>query len=285
MLRLSSINELKELRSVLFNATDESKPRIVICAGTACQASGSSYIIRAAKRYIIEKRLVGKVALRITGCHGFCEMGPFILTEPQQAFYMQVKLADVPRIIEALLSDKYVKDLLYQDTHTSKKYYRRDDIPFFKNQQRSILGMNQRIDPIRIYDYIVPKGYVALEEVLSKQNPGWVVQQVKNSQLRGRGGGGFPTGLKWELLAKQPGNRGKFLVCNADEGDPGAYMDRSVLEGNPHSIIEGMIIGAYGTGATEGVVYVRNEYPLAIKHLTIALRQARETGLLGQNIL
>ena len=285
MLRLSSIDELKELRGILFKTTDENKPRIVICAGTACNASGSSSIVRAAKKYIIEKRLVGKVLLRITGCHGFCEMGPFILTEPQQAFYTQVKLNDVPRIIEALLCDKYLEDLLYQDFQTGEKYYKRDDIPFFRNQQRSILGLNQKIDPMRVYDYILQGGYIALEVVLSKQQPKWVVQQVKHSQLRGRGGGGFPTGLKWELLAKQPGNLGKFLVCNADEGDPGAYMDRSVLEGNPHSIIEGMVIGAYGTGATEGIVYVRNEYPLAVKHLNIALKQAYELGLLGKDIL
>jgi len=285
VLRLSSINELKELRRVLFDVSDENKLRIVICAGTACQASGSNDIIRVSKRYIIENHLVGKMSLRITGCHGFCEMGPFILTEPQKAFYAQVKLDDVPTIIEALLSDEYVEDLLYQDPQTGKKYHNRDDIPFFKNQQRNILGMNQKIDPIRIYDYIVQEGYVALEQVLLKQNAGWVVQEVKRSGLRGRGGGGFPTGLKWELLAKQPNNRGKFLVCNADEGDPGAYMDRSVLEGNPHSIIEGMIIGAYGTGATEGIVYVRNEYPVAVKHLNIALKQARQLGLLGENIL
>jgi len=285
MPRLSSINELKELRSVLFNNIDENKPRIVVCAGTACHASGSSGIIRIAKKYIIEKHLVGKVALRITGCHGFCEMGPFILTEPQQAFYTQVKLGSVPQIIDAMLSGKYVEDLLYQDSHTGQRYYNSNDIPFFQNQQRSILGLNQKIDPIRIYDHIVQDGYSALEQVLSRQNTEWVVQQVKDSGLRGRGGGGFPTGLKWELLAKQPNNRGKFLVCNADEGDPGAYMDRSVLEGNPHSIIEGMLIGAYGTGANEGIVYVRNEYPLAIKHLNIALKQAHELGLLGQNIL
>jgi NADH-quinone oxidoreductase subunit F len=285
MLKLSSIDELKELRKVLFDTSDESKPRIVFCAGTACQASGSNDIIRVSKRHIIEKGLVGKMSLRITGCHGFCEMGPFILTEPQHAFYAQVKLDDVPRIIDALLSNEYVEDLLYQDRETGQRYRNRDDIPFFKNQQRSILGMNQKIDPIRIYDYIAQKGYIALEEVLSKQNAEWVVQYVKRSGLRGRGGGGFPTGLKWELLAKQPNMQGKFLVCNADEGDPGAYMDRSVLEGNPHSIIEGMIIGAYGTGATEGIVYVRNEYPVAVKHLNIALQQARQLGFLGDNIL
>ncbi|MHC4538328.1 MAG: FAD-dependent oxidoreductase [Planctomycetota bacterium] len=285
MLRLSSIDELRELRSVLSDAIEKDKPCIVVCAGTACQASGSNGVIRVVKRNIIEKGLVGKVALRVTGCHGFCEMGPFILTEPQQAFYTQVSLDDIPRIIEALLSHEYVEELLYEDPTTGEKYYKRDDIPFFRNQQRSILSLNQKIDPIRVYDYISQGGYSALDPVLSRRDPQWVVQEVKRSGLRGRGGGGFPTGLKWELLAKQPNTNGKFLVCNADEGDPGAYMDRSVLEGNPHSIIEGMVIGAYGTGASEGIVYVRNEYPVAVKHLNIALEQAHQLGLLGDNIL
>jgi NADH-quinone oxidoreductase subunit F len=212
-------------------------------------------------------------------------MGPFVLTEPQQAFYTQVELDDIPQIIEALLSDDYVEHLLYRDPNTGEKYYKRYDIPFFKNQQRNLLGLNQKIDPIRVYDYISQGGYSALESVFSKRDPQWVVGEVKRSGLRGRGGGGFPTGLKWELLSKQPGTRGKFIVCNADEGDPGAYMDRSVLEGNPHSIIEGMVIGAYGTGATEGIVYVRNEYPVAVKHLNIALQQTHEMGLLGESIL
>ncbi|MFC1636163.1 NADH-ubiquinone oxidoreductase-F iron-sulfur binding region domain-containing protein, partial [Planctomycetota bacterium] len=285
MLRLSSVDQLEELRNVLFDAADENLPRIVICAGTACQASGSSDVIRVAKKYIIQNRLVGKVALRITGCHGFCEMGPFVLTEPQQAFYSQVKLDDIPKIIEALLSDAYVEDLLYKDPNTGETYYKRDDIPFFKNQQRSILGVHQAIDPVRVYDYVVQGGYGALGRSLRKRNTRWVVEQVKRSGLRGRGGGGFPTGLKWELLANQTGDSGKFLVCNADEGDPGAYMDRSVLEGNPHSVIEGMVIGAYGTGATHGIIYVRNEYPVAVKHLRIALQQARALGVLGENIL
>ena len=285
MPRLSSIDELRELRSLLSAADDRHKPCIVVCAGTACQASGSSDIIRMAKRHIIEKQLQARISIRITGCHGFCEMGPFILTEPQKAFYSQVKLNDVSRIIDAALSGDYVEALLYADPVTGKKYYDRDDIPFFRNQKRSILGAGQDIDPIRIHDYIARSGYVALEKALSGGDPRWVVREVRDSGLRGRGGAGFSTGLKWELLAEQPGNRGKFLVCNADEGDPGAYMDRSVLEGNPHSIIEGMLIGAYGTGATEGIVYVRKEYPIAIRHLVIALEQAREHGLLGEDIL
>ena len=285
MPRLSSLEALNRLRAELASKPAVEKPRIAICAGTACQASASNNIVRAAKKHILENRLADRISLRVTGCHGFCEMGPFVLTEPQNAFYSKVTTSDVARIIEALLAGGYVEELLYQDPVTGERYRNRDDIPFFKNQARSILGLNAMVDPIRIGDYIAHDGYIALQSVLSRENPAWVVEEVKRSGLRGRGGAGFPTGLKWELLARQPNGRGKLLVCNADEGDPGAYMDRSVLEGNPQSIIEGMVIGAYGVGATEGVVYVRNEYPIAIKHLTIALRQAREVGLLGADIL
>jgi NADH-quinone oxidoreductase subunit F len=270
---------------MIVDDSDDSKPRVIICAGTACQASGSNGALRVAKRYILENELLDRVALRITGCHGFCEMGPFILTEPQKAFYSKVETDDVPRIIESVLENEYVEDLLYSDPVTGEVFRNFDDIPFFKHQKRSLLEMNQKLDPIRIYDYIRQGGYGALRTVLSGHGAEWVVEQVKSSGLRGRGGAGFPTGMKWELLAQQRNGKGKFLVCNADEGDPGAYMDRSILEGNPHSIIEGMIIGAYGTAATHGVVYVRNEYPLAIKHLTIALRRCHDLGLLGEDIL
>jgi len=258
---------------------------VIVCAGTACQASGSNSVHRAVKKYIIGNSLLDRLNLRITGCHGFCEMGPFILTDPQKAFYTQVRTADVPRILDAVMAGEYVEELLYCDPVTGERYDNFDEIPFFKNQQRTLLAMNQLIDPIRVYNYISQGGYAALEKVLENGDPAWVVQEVKASGLRGRGGAGFPTGLKWELLSKQRNGQGKYLVCNADEGDPGAYMDRSMLEGNPHSIIEGMIIGGFGTGANKGVVYVRNEYPLAIKHLIIALRQCRELGLLGENIL
>ncbi len=285
MSKLSSIDELKQLQNMLIDGCDTQKPCIVICAGTACQASGSNGIVRIVKKHIILKNLFDKISLRVTGCHGFCEMGPFILAEPQKAFYTQIKLDDVPKIIDAVLAGKYVEDLLYSDPVTEEKYYNLDDIPFFKNQKPTLLGAHLKIDPAQLYDYIGQGGYSALAEVLSKQDPAWVINEVKASGLRGRGGAGFPTGLKWEMLAGQKNGKGKFLVCNADEGDPGAYMDRAVLEGNPHSIIEGMAIGAYGTGATEGIVYVRNEYPLAIKHLKIALRQARDEGVLGENIL
>jgi len=285
MPRLASIDDLAALRRRLRGDVDPAKPRITVCGGTACRASGSNNIIQVVQGHLIQKGLLGRISLQVTGCHGFCEMGPFILTEPQKAFYAQVRTEDVPRIIGAALAGEYVEDLLCRDPHSGQAYRDRDEIPFFKHQQRTILGMNQKIDPARIYDYILQDGYSGLEKALSSRGPAWVIEEVKRSGLRGRGGGGFPTGLKWEMLAKQPGPRGKIVVCNADEGDPGAYMDRSVLEGNPHSIIEGMVIGAYATGASEGIVYVRNEYPLAIRHLTIALGQAREHGLLGGNIL
>ena len=285
MVKVSSINELKDLFEMVNTNHDQSRPHIVICAGTACQASGANDIIRVAKKYILQNQLLDAISVRITGCHGFCEMGPFILTQPQGAFYHQVTIHNINRIIDAVIADDYVEDLLYRDPKTNIKYFKQDDIPFFKKQQRTIFSKNQEIDPIRIDDYIANDGYKALYKVFSSLSPEKVVDEVKVSGLRGRGGAGFPTGVKWELIAKQPSDDGKYVVCNADEGDPGAYMDRSLLEGNPFSIIEGMTIGAYATGANEGVIYVRNEYPLAIKHLIIALRQAREMGLLGENIL
>jgi len=285
MLRLSSINELKKLQKALFDASDESIPCIVIPTGTCGQASGANDLIRVAKREILAKGLTKKVRLRITGCHGFCQMEPSVLVEPRRVFYPRVGLREMERIVEAAARDEVLTDILFVDPETGKPVEKQDDIPFFNKQVRRLLAWNEKVDPIRIYDYIKAAGYSVLVKVFARGNAAWVVEEAKRSGLRGRGGGGFPTGLKWELLAKQSSNGGKFLICNADEGDPGAYMDRSVLEGNPHSIIEGMIIGAYGTGAAEGIVYVRNEYPIAIKHLNIALKQARELGLLGEDIL
>jgi NADH-quinone oxidoreductase subunit F len=285
VLRLSSINELKKLQKALLDTTDESIPCIIIPTGTCGQASGAGDLIRVAKREILKKGLTKKVHLRITGCHGFCQMEPSVLVEPRRVFYPRVGLKEMERIVEAAARDEVLTDILFVDPETGKPVEKQDDIPFFNKQVRRLLACNEKVDPIRIYDYFKISGYSVLAKVLTKGSPGWVVEEVKRSGLRGRGGAGFPSGLKWEMLAKQPSKRGKFLVGNADEGDPGAYMDRSVLEGNPHSIIEGMIIGAYGTGATEGIVYVRNEYPIAVKHLNIALEQARQLGLLGNNIL
>ena len=320
MPRLNSTRQLRHLRNMLQSDRDRRSLHLTICAGTACRASGSAILLQAVQGYLLQHGLVDRIALHATGCHGFCEMGPFLLVEPQQTFYAQVRTEHVAEIIEAALAGEFVEHRLYRDPHTGRICYHRDEIPFFKHQQRTILGMSQQIDPSRIHDYIQHGGYAGLERALDRggdqrraarepqfggngssqsadsagrlpypEGPyagsAWVVDQVTQSGLRGRGGGGFPTGRKWEMLARQPGPRGKLLVCNADEGDPGAYMDRSILEGNPHCILEGMLLGAYATGATEGIVYVRSEYPLAIQHLNIALHQARELGLLGKNLL
>ncbi len=283
--RLESIDAFRKLQNRLAHDHDSSKPTIVIPAGTCAQASGANDLIRVTKRELLNRGLTDRIGLRITGCHGFCEAEPSVLIEPSGTFYPKVDVERMVRIVEAVAEGKVLNDLLYVDSSSSRKIEKQNDIPFFKKQVRTILARNEKVDPIRIYDYIENQGYNALVKVLKKGEPRWVVEEVKASQLRGRGGAGFPTGLKWELLANQRNGQGKYLVCNADEGDPGAYMDRSVLEGNPHSIIEGMLIGGYATGANQGVVYVRNEYPMAIKHLMIALRQCHEMGLLGKNIL
>jgi NADH-quinone oxidoreductase subunit F len=260
-------------------------PTVVINAGTCGQASGANDLIRMAKRDLLEKGLTEKVSLRITGCHGFCEMEPSLLMEPGGIFYPKVSPDDVSRIIEAAAAGDVIEDLLWEDPETGARIPSEGDVPFFKKQVRTLLSQNEKVDPIRVYNYIENDGYAALAKVLARGDPAWVLEEVKASGLRGRGGAGFPAGLKWQMLAERPNDGGKFLVCNADEGDPGAYMDRSLREGNPHSVIEAMLVGAYATGADRGVLYVRNEYPLAIKHLVIALRQARELGLLGENIL
>ena len=285
MERLKTIDDFRALQKRLLADRDPSIPVIVISAGTCGQAGGANDLIRAAKKKILGEGLADKINLRITGCHGFCQAEPSVLIEPHGTFYPKLGIKEMARVVDAVARGEVVQELLWRDPKTRKQVEKQSDIPFYHSQTRTILSRNEKVDPIRIYNYIENGGYSALVKVLERGDPRWVVKEVKASGLRGRGGAGFPTGRKWELLAKQKNGCGKFLVCNADEGDPGAYMDRSVLEGNPHSIIEGMMIGAYGTGATAGIVYVRTEYPLAIKHLVIALRQARNLGLLGENIL
>ncbi|MDP2887007.1 MAG: NADH-ubiquinone oxidoreductase-F iron-sulfur binding region domain-containing protein [Ignavibacteria bacterium] len=283
--RMHSIGDFRTLQQRLTAESGPHIPVIVIPAGTCGQASGANDLIRIAKRDILSRGLSEKVRLRVTGCHGYCQMEPSILIKPRGTFYPRVNVSQMSEIVDAVTSGKVLDHLLFRDPETGAHIEKQCDVPFFKRQTRSILAQNECVDPIRISNYIESGGYGALIKALEQADPVWAIEEVKNSGLRGRGGTGFPTGLKWELLSKQNGTRGKFLVCNADEGDPGAYMDRSVLEGNPHSVIEGMLIGAFATGATQGIFYVRNEYPLAIKHLLIALRQALELGLLGQNIL
>jgi NADH-quinone oxidoreductase subunit F len=225
------------------------------------------------------------VSLRVTGCHGYCEMEPSVLVEPTRTFYPRLRPEQMADIVDAVAKGVVLDGLLPRHPQTGRPVARQEDLPFFARQTRTILAHNEQVDPIRIADYVAVGGYGPLTLVLERGDPGWVIAELKTSGLRGRGGAGFPTGRKWELLASAPDGRGKFLVCNADEGDPGAYMDRAVLEGNPHAVIEGMLIGAFASGASEGVIYVRAEYPLAIKHLIIALRQARDLGVLGNDIL
>ncbi|MHC4471072.1 MAG: NADH-ubiquinone oxidoreductase-F iron-sulfur binding region domain-containing protein, partial [Planctomycetota bacterium] len=288
MKRLATVEELRDFRQRILSDKRAGLARatLVVCAGTGGQASGSNDILRVVKRHILEQGLQEKVALRVTGCQGFCEMDPFIVVEPGRHLYPKLEMEDVPRVIRAALEGRVDEGLVYHSSHGGKTFRSQDDIPFFRKQTRTILGKNQRIDPIRILSYVEEGGYAAIEKVLANLDQSWIVEEVKRSGLRGRGGAGFPTGRKWGLAraAESPDGR-KFVVCNADEGDPGAYMDRSLLEGNPHSIIEGMLIAGIAIGAVSGFIYVRSEYPLAIKHTIIALRQARDLGLLGENIL
>jgi NADH-quinone oxidoreductase subunit F len=288
MRSLSSVEEFCDFRGRVISETnfEPEQPTLVVSSGTCGQASGSNDIIRIIKKYIIERSMGEKIKLRITGCQGFCEMNPFILVEPGYQLYPKLRMEDVPRVIEAAVGGFIDEGLIYQNKKIQKSYHCQNDIPFFNKQTRTILGNNQKIDPIRILNYIEQDGYATLEKVLLKNDPNWIIKEVIKSGLRGRGGAGFPTGKKWELArASQNGNGQKYIVCNCDEGDPGAYMDRGLLEGNPHAIIEGMIIAAIAIGATKGFIYVRSEYPLAIKHTLIAIRQAKDLGILGKNIL
>ena len=288
MRRLTTLDELVGFRARVTSAKKikAETPTLVVSGGTCGQASGANDIMRIVKRCILERDLGDQISLRITGCHGFCQVEPFIFVEPGRHLYPKLKMEDVPRVIDATLSGRVESDLIYTEPEIGVKYDCQDDIPFFKKQTRTILGTNQKLDPIRIYNYVERDGYAALETVLTKADPDWIIGEIKASGIRGRGGAGFPTGKKWEFAraSGQPGQP-KYVVCNCDEGDPGAYMDRSLLEGNPHSILEGMIIAGIAIGANQGIIYVRGEYPLAIKHTMIALRQARELGVLGADIL
>jgi len=265
--RLRSPEDFEDLLVRLVADTDPSRPTLVISAGTCGQASGANDIIRVAKRQLLERGLGDRIALRITGCNGYCEAEPSIVVEPRRTFYAKVSMGDVGRIVEAVAEGRVLEDLLSRDAATGETIECQDDLPFFRRQVRTIMSRNERIDPIRIYHSLRNGGYSAFLRCLRSGDPGRVVELVKASGLRGRGGAGFPTGAKWELLAAQPSGRGKVLICNADEGDPGAYMDRSVLEGNPHCVLEGMLVAAFATGSNRGIIYVRSEYPLAIKHV------------------
>lgn len=280
-----NIKKLEDIRNEISKARVDQKTCITVCGGTGCHAYGCLKVAQAFKDEIKKQKLQDSVGVRTTGCHGFCERGPIVVIQPGGIFYQRVQLKDIKEVISETIIDKKTLDrLLYVDPKTEEKIIYEREVPFYKKQKRIIFGNNGFIDPTEIKDYIALNGYSAIAKVLQSMTPQQVIEEIKKSGLRGRGGAGFYAGSKWEITSKSPEDV-KYLVCNCDEGDPGAYMDRSLLEGNPHSVIEGMIIGAYAIGAEEGFIYVRDEYPLAVKNITIALDQARDYNLLGENIL
>jgi len=284
MAKLQNREALEKLRSSLQAKGQKSQKLISLCAGSGCGAYGTAKVHTVLQEELAKHDLQEKVQVKLTGCHGFCEKGPIMVIHPEGIFYPQVTPEKVPDIVKTtLIGQQLVDKLIYKDPVTKKKISHEHEIPFYKLQKRIIFGNNGLIDPTSIEDYIAVGGYAALAKALFDLTPQDILGEVKKSGLRGRGGGGFPTGIKWESCRRHEGQR--YVICNADEGDPGAYMDRSLLEGNPHSVIEGMIIGAIAIGSNDGYVYVRHEYPLAVTNLTIALQSARNLGLLGKNIL
>ncbi len=285
MARLNTPEELENFRQEILSKRDPNNPCISICAGAGCVASGADEVIAAFKKEIEKQDLSAKVDTKGTGCPGFCERGPVMVIYPEEICYLGVKAIDVPEIVEQTIKEnKVVERLLYEDPTTGEKATRESDIPFYRNQQRTVLCNNIKIDSKSIDDYLSIDGYSALSKALFEMTDMDVVEEVKKSNLRGRGGAGFPAGRKWEGSRNAP-EPIKYVIVNADEGDPGAFMDRALLEGNPHSILEGLIIGGYAIGSNEGYVYVRQEYPLAVENINLAIKQAEEYGLLGENIL
>lgn len=261
------------------------RAHVLVCKGTGCKSSGSAPVYDALNEEIIRRGMDKEVMLVETGCHGMCEMGPIVVVYPEGALYCRVTADDVPEIVEEhLYKGRLVQRLLYTTPEEKVKIPHYRDIPFYSKQLRIALHNCGYINPDNIEEYIARDGYVALAKALTSMDPEDVLAEVKTSGLRGRGGGGFPTGLKWEFCRRAKGDK-KYVICNADEGDPGAFMDRSILEGDPHALIEGMMLGAYAIGADEGYIYCRAEYPLAIKRLGVAMAQCEEYGLLGDNIM
>jgi NADH-quinone oxidoreductase subunit F len=282
---ISSPADLEALSAQLVRHRSENRTIITLCAGTGCMACGCEAVAEAFRDALKKGNLQSDVELKTTGCHGFCERGPLVVIQPSGVFYQKVRPSDARLIIDQTIKgSQYVNRLLYRDPQTKQIITHEKEIPFYKKQMRLIFGKNGFMDPTSIDDYIALGGYKAVVRALTKMQPEEIIEQIKKSGLRGRGGGGFPTGKKWASCRKAMGEP-KYVICNADEGDPGAFMDRSLLEGNPHSVVEGMVIGAYAIGSNQGFVYVRNEYPLAVKNLSIAIAAATECGLLGNNIL
>jgi NADP-reducing hydrogenase subunit HndC len=276
---------LEAFRNKLTEKIDLTKPTVTMCISTGCEALGAKEVLSAFKEEFKKQGLEGKVSIKQTGCLGFCEKGPRVVIYPQDIAYFKVQASDVPEIVsKSILKNEVVDRLLYADPNTGEKAKRLSDVPFYKYQNRILMDNNSKIDPKKINDYIGLGGYMALSKVLFEMTPDQVMEEVKKSQLRGRGGGGFPTYQKWDSTRKAKENP-KYCIVNCDEGDPGAFMNRALMEGNPHSILEGLIIAAYAIGSHEGFIYVRQEYPLAVENMQKAIDDATAYGLLGENIL
>ncbi len=285
MEKISHPNQLLEWKSTVLANRPQYSKTVVISSGTCGQASGSVPVIEALEKELLKRNLKNKIEVKITGCHGFCEMEPNLVVYPEGIFYKKLTPKDIPRIVEdTLLNNKTIPSLVFEEVKSKKKIHEQGEIPFYKKQKRLLTENNFKIDPTKIEDYVALDGYQALSKVLFNMTSEEVIEDVITSGLRGRGGAGFPAGKKWEICHRVKSQE-KYIICNADEGDPGAYMDRSLLEGNPHSVIEGMTIGAYAIGASEGFIYVRMEYPLAVRHVTAAIKQAKEKGFLGKSIM
>ena len=285
MRKIKSLQDLEAFRNSIAEKRKLNKPCIAICSGAGCSALGCREVIAATIKEIETQKLREKVDIKTTGCPGFCEQGPLVVVYPQNILYTHVKVEDISEIIsETVLNGKIIDRLLYIDPASGQEFVHESEIPFYKKQKRLLLGNNSNIDPNNIEDYIALGGYSALAEVLLDRSPEQVIEEVKKSGLKGRGGGGFPAGRKWQSCRDAPGEP-KYVIANCDEGAPGAFANRSLLEGNPHSVLEGLIIAAYAIGSHEGYIYVRNEYPLAVENAAIAIGQAEQSGFLGKNIL
>jgi len=286
-MRITSPQQLEKLRKECIARLDKFPRKVLICCGPGCLASGAQKIVDEFKKKLKSKRIknFSVEAMKETGCHGFCEQGPLVVIEPDGTFYTKVKVKDVDEIIDKTIrNEEVIERLLYKDPKTGNKIEKYSDIPFYAKQTRIALRNVGKINQCDIDEYIATGGYKGMAKALTKMKPKDVIEQVKKSGLRGRGGGGFPTGRKWEscaVLEEQP----HYVICNGDEGDPGAFMDRVIMEGDPHTVLEGMIIAAYAVGANEGYIYVREEYPLAVINLQKAIEQTTEYGLLGDGIL
>jgi len=284
MPKFETISQLEEYRRRLLAQRDAQAPQVLVCGGPGCLPMGSEEVAAAFQQELKQRGLAAKVILKESGCQGLCARAVKVMLRPREITYQQVTPEDVPEIVEeTLVKGKILERLCYQADDGAVKA-KKSEIPFYQGQHPLVLGKMDLIDPTSLDDYLAAGGYRAIPHIFGKMSPEAVIDVVERSGLRGRGGGGFPTGRKWRLCRQVPGDV-KYLICNGDEGDPGAFMDRAVMEGDPHAVLEGMIIGGYAIGANQGFIYVRHEYPLAVKRLSLAIDQARASGLLGADLL